>query len=66
LDTLISWSGDDLGFDFSIVNTASGTVTMAVNTGVTNIGTLTVLTGISARFRIRRTSVSNYILYRIG
>jgi hypothetical protein len=66
LNTLVAWAGDNLGFDFSVINTASGTVTMAVNTGVTNVGTLTVLTGISARFRIRRTAASTYILYRIN
>jgi len=66
LNTLVTWSGVDLGFDFSVINTASGTITMAVSTGVTFVGTLTVLTGISARFRIRRTAASTYIVYRIG
>jgi hypothetical protein len=66
LDTLINWSGVDLGFDFSLINTASSTITMAANTGVTTVGRLTVLTAVSARFRIRRTAASTYILYRIG
>jgi len=66
LDTLISWSGNDLGYDFSVINTASGTITMAANTGVTLVGGATVLTVVSARFRIRRTAASTYILYRIG
>jgi hypothetical protein len=52
--------------DFSVINTASGTITMAANTGVTIVGRATVLTVISARFRIRRTAASTYILYRIG
>jgi len=65
LETLIAWAKIDLGFDFSIINTASGTVTMAVNTGVTGVGTLTVLTGISARFRIRRTAANTFVMYRI-
>jgi hypothetical protein len=65
LDTLADWSTTNIAYDFVIINTASGTITMAVNTGVTNIGTLTVLTGISARFRIRRTAASTYVLYRI-
>jgi hypothetical protein len=65
LDTLANWAAVDVGYDFVIINTASGTITMAVNTGVTSVGTLTVLTGISARFRIRRTAASTYILYRI-
>ena len=65
LNTLISWAGTNLGFDFSVVNTATSTITMAVNTGVTSVGTLTVLTGISARFRIRRTAASTYVMYRV-
>jgi hypothetical protein len=65
LNTLISWAGTNLGFDFSVINTATSTITMAVNTGVTSVGTLTVLTGISARFRIRRTAASTYVMYRV-
>jgi hypothetical protein len=65
LNTLISWAGTNLGFDFSVINTASSTITMAINTGVTSVGTLTVLTGISARFRIRRTAASTYVMYRV-
>ena len=56
----------NIGFDFYIVNTASGTITMAVNTGITSVGTLTVLTGISAQFRLRRTAANTYILYRVN
>jgi hypothetical protein len=66
LDALVTWYKVDTGYDFSVINTASGTITMAVNTGVTSVGTLTVLTGISARFRIRRTAASTYVLYRIS
>jgi len=66
LESLISWAGVDLGYDFSIINTASGTITLdATETGVTGVGTMTVLTGISARFRIRRTAANTFIVYRI-
>jgi hypothetical protein len=65
LNTLITWGTTNTGYDFSVINTASSTITMAVNTGVTSVGTLTVLTGISARFRIRSTGSSSYVLYRI-
>jgi hypothetical protein len=65
LETLANWVGVDVGYDFIIINTASGTITMALNTGVTSIGTLTILTGISARFRIRRTGANAFTLYRI-
>lgn len=66
LDSLISWATVDLGYDFSVINTASGTITMAANTGITIVGRVTVLTAVSARFRIRRTAASTYIMYRIG
>lgn len=54
-------------FDFNVVNTASGTVTIAVGaTGwATGVGTLTVATGVSAMFRCRKTSDGNWTLYRI-
>ena len=56
----------NIGFDFHIVNTASGTITLAVNTGVTSLGTLTVATGVSAHFRLRRTAANTYIVYRLS
>lgn len=65
LETLVPWSAVNLGFNFTVINTASGTITMAVNTGVTAVGTLTVLTGISANFRIRRTAANTFIVYRV-
>ena len=65
LDTLADWSTTNIAYDFIVINATAGTVTIAVNTGVTSVGTLTVLTGISARFRIRRTAASTYVLYRI-
>lgn len=66
LDTLVTWFKVDVGYDFSVINTASGTITMAVNTGVTSLGALTITTGTSAQFRIRRTAASTYIMYRIS
>ena len=66
LDTLIAWATVDIGFDFSVINTASGTITIAANTGVTTLGGLTIATGVSAQFRIRRTAASTYVMYRIA
>ena len=66
LDTLIVWATTDIGFEFSVINTASGTITMAANTGVTTLGGLTIATGSSAKFRIRRTAASTYVMYRIS
>jgi hypothetical protein len=66
LETLASWATTGIGYDFFVINTASGTVTMAVNTGVTSLGTLTIATGVSAQFRIRRTGANTFVLYRLG
>ena len=63
------WTGvptTNIGFEFVVINTASGTITMAVNTNVTSLGTLTIATGVSARFRFRRTAANTYVMYRIG
>jgi len=65
LDTLADWATVNMGYDFSIINTATGTITMAVNTGVTSLGSLSITTGTSARYRIRRTAASTYVLYRL-
>ena len=65
LESLITWPAVNLATDFWIVNTASGTITMAANTGVTTLGLLTVATNTSARFRIRRTAANTFILYRL-
>lgn len=59
-------SNTNIGFDFSVVNTASGTITIAVNTGITSLGSLTVDTGTSATFRLRRTAANTYIIYRLS
>lgn len=57
----------NIGFDFSVINTASGTVTVAVGaSGMTSLGTLTVSAATSARFRLRRTATNTYILYRVS
>jgi hypothetical protein len=66
LETLVTWAATNLGYDFSVINTASGTITMAVNTGVTSLGGLTIATGVSAQFRIRRTAANTFILYRLS
>lgn len=57
----------DIGFDFHIVNTATGIITVAVGaTGMTPLGPLTVAAANSAAFRLRRTAASTYILYRLS
>jgi hypothetical protein len=66
METLVSWGAVNLGYDFSVINTATGIITMAVNTGVTSVGSLIVAIGASARFRIRRTAANTFILYRLS
>lgn len=55
-------------FDFNVINTASGTVTIAVGASgwATGVGTLTLATATSASFRCRKTSDGNWTLYRIS
>jgi hypothetical protein len=52
-------------FDWWVINTASGTVTIGAN-GNTTMGTLTVATGVSAQFRFRKTAANTYTVYRLG
>jgi hypothetical protein len=66
LETLVSWTAVNLAYDFTVINTATGTITMAVNTGVTSLGGLTIATGVSAQFRIRRTAANTFIMYRLS
>ena len=58
----------DIGADFYIINTgtAAGAVTVVVNTGITSVGSLVVAIGTSGRFRLRRTGVATYIIYRLS
>jgi len=57
----------DVGFEWNVINTASGTITIAQGaSGMSTLGTLTIATGTSARFRLRRTAANTYVLYRLG
>jgi len=67
LETLVSWSAVNLGYNFFIINTASGNITLdATETGVSSIGSMTIATGTSAQFRIRRTAANTFIVYRLS
>ena len=66
LETLATWATTGIAYDFYVINTASGIITMAVNTGVTSLGSLTIAIGASAHFRIRRTAASTFVLYRLN
>jgi hypothetical protein len=56
----------DMSFDFSVINTGSGTVTVGTNTGLTLTGGMTVAAGASGLFRVRKTAANTYTTYRIS
>ena len=56
----------DSGFEVSFVNTSASTLTIAVGTGWTLVGTVTAATLTSALFRARKTGDGAYTLYRIA
>lgn len=66
LDTATGGMPTNTAFDFIVINTASGTITMAVNTGITALGSLSVATGTSASYRIRKTAASTFVMYRVS
>ena len=55
---------NNISFDFTIINTGSGTATLVVNTGITAIGALTTAINTSTTFRIRKTATNTFIIYR--
>ena len=65
METLATWAAVNVAYDFYVINTATGVITMAVNTDVTSLGSLTIAIGASAHFRIRRTAASTFVLYRL-
>jgi hypothetical protein len=56
----------DSGFEVSFVNTSASTLTIAVGTGWTLVGTVTAATLTSALFRARKTGDGAYTMYRIA
>lgn len=54
----------DRAFEFSVVNTGSGAVTLIANTGLTLVGSMVVANGASGQFRMRKTGAALYTLYR--
>ena len=56
----------DSGFEVSFVNTAASTLTIAVGTGWTLVGTVTAATLTSALFRARKTGDGAWTMYRIA
>jgi len=56
----------NLAFDWSVINTGSGTCTIGAATGHTIVGSNTVTAGSSARFASRRTGTNIIVSYRLS
>lgn len=66
LDTAFGASApNNSSFDFSIINTGPNTLTVGTAAGWTLVGTMTVVTVVSARFRARKTGAGAWTLYRL-
>lgn len=65
IEGALSWAGNNVCFDWWVINTASGTITIGAN-GNTTLGALTIATGTSAHFRIRRTATNTFTVYRLS
>ena len=66
LETTLINAKVDSGFDFSLVNTAGTTATVATGTGWTLVGLATAATNTSGRFRARKTGDGAWSLYRLS
>jgi hypothetical protein len=66
LEAVLTNGKVDSGFEVSFINTGGATMTVAVGTGWTLVGTVTAATLTSALFRARKTGDGAYTLYRIS
>jgi hypothetical protein len=66
LEAATSFAIND-SFDFSLITLAAFALTLTVNTGVTIVGSPATGagSGAAARFRIRKTAASTFVVYRI-
>ena len=65
-EALVSSAKNNSSFDVNFINTGAGTLTIAVGTGWTLVGTATSATVTSAAWRARKTGDSAWTLYRIA
>jgi hypothetical protein len=56
----------NMSFDFSVINTGSGVVTLGTATGLTLTGSMAVAAGASGMFRVRKTATNTFTIYRIS
>jgi hypothetical protein len=65
-EALVSSAKNNSSFDVNFINSGAGTLTIAVGTGWTLVGTVTSATLTSAAWRARKTGDSAWTLYRIA
>lgn len=66
LEVLVSSAKNNSSFDVNFINTGAGTLTIAVGTGWTLVGTVTSATLTSAAWRARKTGDGSWTFYRIA
>jgi hypothetical protein len=67
LELATEWAIDE-GFDFSLITLAAFALTLTVNTGVTIVGSpaTAATAGAAAMFRVRKTALNTFIVYRLN
>ena len=65
-EVLVSSAKNNSSFDINFINTGAGTLTIAVGTGWTLVGTVTSATLTSAAWRARKTGDGAWTLYRLS
>jgi len=65
-EALVSSAKNNSSFDVNFINSGAGTLTIAVGTGWTLVGTVTSATLTSAAWRARKTGDSAWTFYRIA
>ncbi|HEY8781122.1 MAG TPA: hypothetical protein VIM16_05880 [Mucilaginibacter sp.] len=53
-------------FEWNLINTGPNTVTVTADTGHTLVGTMTVVTAVSAAFLSRKTAANTFVTYRLS
>jgi hypothetical protein len=65
MDLAAEWAVGD-AVDWSVINTGPNTFTVTAASGHTIVGTATVATTVSGRFRTRKTAADTFITYRLA
>lgn len=65
IEAAVAWLKTGIAIDWYVINTGSGTCTIAAN-GNTTVGVLTVASNTSAHFRVRKSSTNTFVFYRVS